>query len=348
VTLPVGITTPPMLAKRSEKLPEGPGWLYEPKWDGFRALAGLDQGEVSLVSRDGRDLVRYLPELVDLLARRLTEGSVVDGEVVIVTEGSLDFGALLQRIHPADSRVRMLAGKTPATFVAFDVLASSGRVVMGEPFTERIARLEGSIGMDEDPAALAMLEGGTGGEPLAVAPTPRSDDPAKARRWLTEFDRCGLDGVVAKQADMLYSPGKREMVKVKQVRTCDCVVAGYRLNKPKDGIGSLLLGLYDDAGNLHYVGHTSSFKAKERRELLARLQEMHGDSFAGGRTPGGPSRWSHGRDTDWFPVRPELVCEVSFDRMLGERFRHGATFVRWRPERKARECGFDQVALDRG
>lgn len=349
--LPVDPSISPMLAARADRAPEGKEWLYEPKWDGFRAIAAREGETIHLVSRDGRDLVRYFPELVEALAHDLPDGAVVDGEVVVVTNGSLQFDALLQRIHPAASRVKMLAGSTPASFVAFDLLALGGRDLTRLPLHERRGSLTGILQAGGIVAALADPEQEPPDRPSAteISVTPQTDDRSVAISWLEDLEGRGLDGIVAKRADLIYSPGERAMVKVKRKRTADCVVGGYRLNKQGDGIGSLLLGLYDDSGVLHYVGHTSSFKAAQRRELLARFREIEGGpSFGRGRSPGGPSRWSRGRETAWFPVDPVSVCEVSFDRLLGGRFRHGATFVRWRPERDPMECRFDQLEPGRG
>ena len=351
MALPVDPFTKPMLAATQADVPEGDGWLYEPKWDGFRAIAGRDDGRLFLTSRDGRNLVRYFPELVEALTDALPDGALLDGEVIVFADGSLAFDALLQRIHPAASRVKMLAGRTPAAFVAFDILALDGRDLTETPLVERLRSLDFIISLDATVAALADPDEdpGTGPGTTVVSLTPRTRDREIAVRWLHDLEDRGLDGVVAKRHDLVYSPGKRTMVKVKRRRTADCVVGGYRLNKKQDGIGSLLLGLYDDADVLQYVGHTSSFKAGERRELLARLREIEGGpSFGSGRSPGGPSRWAQGRETSWFPVEPVLVCEVAFDRMLGGRFRHGSTFVRWREERDPKECRFDQVQAGRG
>jgi ATP-dependent DNA ligase len=340
-----------MLAASRPDVPEGEGWIYEPKWDGFRAIAGRDGTHLYLTSRDGRNLVRYFPELVDALLRSLADGAVVDGEVICFRNGSLAFDTLLQRIHPAASRVKMLASSTPSSFVAFDLLASEGQDLTGQRLDERLESLDQLLELQDVVAALADPDRDPpqGQGDTIVSLTPRTKDAGVAVRWLHDLETRGLDGIVAKQSDLIYSPGKRTMVKVKRRRTADCVVGGYRLNKKGDGVGSLLLGFYDDAGVLQYVGHTSSFKAAERRELLARLRRIEGGpSFGHGRSPGGPSRWSAGKETSWFPVEPSMVCEVAFDRMLGGRFRHGSTFVRWREERNPKDCRFDQVEIGRG
>ncbi|HEX2050285.1 MAG TPA: ATP-dependent DNA ligase [Actinomycetota bacterium] len=332
----------PMLARLASELPRGAGWVYEPKYDGFRALVAHDDG-VRVVSRDGRDLERYFPELPPVLAGALPRGCVVDGEVLVPTPRGVDFDALLQRIHPAASRVALLARDTPATFVAFDVLAAGGEDLCARPLSERLARLESLLGASSSDGDDAIRDALTGAARRVVV-TPRTDDHERGRGWMSRFEGLGLDGVVAKRLDAPYRPGKRDMVKVKLQRTADCVVGGYRLSKTGDGVGSLLLGLYDDAGVLHYVGHTSGFRAAERRALLGELRALEGDGgFGGGRAPGGPSRWTGGRDTSWVSLRPELVCEVSFDRVIGERFRHAVGFVRWRRDKAPSECRFDQL-----
>jgi ATP-dependent DNA ligase len=323
-----------MLAKSEPQLPVGPQWHYEPKWDGFRAFVFFDGEQVYLQSRDLKPLGRYFPELEEALMSVLPGALVLDGEVVIATSHGLDFDALQLRIHPAESRVRMLAHQTPASFVAFDILAVDMEDLRALPFGERRRRLE---------AALRGVRA-----PVHI--TPATLDHAVASDWFDRFEGAGLDGVVAKRLDEPYKPGVRAMVKVKHLRTVDCVVGGFRWNRGEEGrsVGSLLLGLYDDAGVLHHVGHTSSFKAKEKRELVDILAPLRTDDeavgFGRGRTPGGPSRWTGDRSMDWYRVRPELVCEVTFDYLQGLRFRHAATFRRWRPDKPARACTFDQIA----
>lgn len=344
MALPIAPPLPPMLAKLQDEIPLGDGWLYEPKWDGFRAIVFRDGSEMTLASRDERPLERYFPELPTLLSDALPKRCVVDGEIAITTPRGLDFGALLLRIHPAASRVAKLAAETPATFIAFDLLAVGSDDLRHRPLVRRRAKLckalGGDISADEIDDVL------TGGSRVVV--TPQTADHDSARSWIDEFEHRGLDGVVAKLASSPYLSGQRAWVKVKQHRTADCVVGGYRLSKAGDGVGSLLLGLYDDGGVLQYVGHTSSFKAPERRALLARLKAVEGASgFGHGRTPGGPSRWSAGRDTEWVPVAPKLVCEVAFDRFHGGRFRHASTFLRWRPDKEPKECTLDQVSSAR-
>jgi len=327
-----------MLAQLQGELPEGDGWLYEPKWDGFRALVFRDGDDLEVISRDGRPLVRYFPELPPLLSGALPDQCVVDGEVLMAGEDGLDFDTLQLRIHPAASRINKLAAEIPSSFVGFDLLALGDEDLRLQPFSARRVALEGVLTecLELDP--MPPLE------PLHVYLTPQTDRLEEAVRWFEAFESIGLEGIVAKRAGDAYLPGKRAMVKVKHKRTVDCVVGGYKLGKTGDGIGALLLGLYDEAGVLHYVGHTSSFKAKERRELLAQLKPLEGDgAFGEGRSPGGQSRWSGAREQAWVSVRPELVCEVSFDRMQGDRFRHAATFMRWRTDKAPEECTIDQV-----
>ena len=336
--LPLQPPLVPMLAKLQDTLPEGDGWLYEPKWDGFRALVFRDGDDLEVISRDGRPLVRYFPELPPILSGTLPDRCVIDGEVLMAGQDGLDFDTLQLRIHPAASRINKLAEEIPSSFVGFDLLALGDADLSMQPFSARRAALEGLLTERLELNPMPPLK------PLHVYLTPQTDRLEEAVRWFDAFESIGLEGIVAKRAGDPYLPGKRVMVKVKHKRTADCVVGGYKLGKTGDGIGALLLGVYDDAGVLHYVGHTSSFKAKERRELLARLKLMEGDgSFGEGRSPGGQSRWSGAREQAWVSVRPELVCEVSFDRMQGDRFRHAATFMRWRTDKAPEECTIDQV-----
>jgi ATP-dependent DNA ligase len=329
-----------MLAKAADSIPTGPGWLYQPKWDGFRALVFFDGSDIYLQSRDLKPLGRYFPELESGLPKVLPGPIVLDGEVVIAIDQALDFDALQLRIHPAASRVNMLAEQTPASFVAFDILYAAGADLRSTPFGERRHLLETALGATEDP----------------VYVTPATDDPVLAQDWFERFEGAGLDGVVAKRTDELYKPGARSMIKIKHLRTVDVVVGGYRWNRGEEGrsVASLLLGLYDDDGVFHHVGHTSSFKANEKRELVAFLapyvaDDTGNDGFGAGRTPGAPSRWTGDRDMTWVRLRPELVCEVTFDYLQGKpgqpgaRFRHAATFKRWRYDKAPRDCGFDQI-----
>lgn len=344
--LPLMPPVSPMLAKLSEQVPAGVGWSYEPKWDGFRGIVFKDGSNIQIMSRDKRTLERYFPELDDVLVGSLPERCVVDGEIVTPGKDGLDFDALLQRIHPAESRINMLAEKTPASFVVFDLLALDDEVLMGSPLASRRDRLVDALGSPERRSTDATIKevATTGKNHRRFLIGPWTQETSEAEGWLDKYERIGLDGIVAKQLDSTYEPNKRGWMKIKQKRTCDCVVGGYRLNKTGDGIGSLLLGLYDGEKNLHYVGHTSSFKAQERRDLLERFSKLHGEGgFGGGRTPGGPSRWTGGRDTSWVSLKPRIVCEVGFDRLLGGRFRHAVTFLNWRPDRKPSSCTFDQL-----
>ncbi len=334
----------PMLAKLTDALPTG-DYLYEPKWDGFRAIVFRGAGDVLIQSRDLRPLDRYFPELHAALLAGLPDACVVDGEIVIVTPHGLDFDALQLRLHPAASRIAKLASETPAAFVVFDLLAIGGRDLRQTPQAERRAALE---------AAFAAVT-----PPIHV--TPMTRDPAVATEWLSRFEGAGLDGVIAKPDHEVYQPGKRAMIKVKHARTADCVVAGFRWHKDgkDERIGSLLLGLYDDRGSLHHVGVTSSFSMAMRRQLaleLAPLRERALEQHpwrdwaeAAGhdmtRMPGGQSRWSAGKDLSWEPLRVERVCEVKYDHMQGQRFRHAAVFLRWRLDKQPRDCRYDQLEV---
>ena len=312
--------------------PEG-DWAFEPKWDGFRAVAW--SGEVRLDSRNQRPLLRYFPELAAPL-RALPAGAVVDGEIVVVSGDRLDFDALQNRLHPAASRAARLARETPAALVAFDLLAADGRDLRGVPFDER---REGLV------ALAARL-------PAPWVLTPSTSDRELARRWFDEFEAAGCDGIVAKRRQGLYVEGKREMVKVKHRRTVDCVVGGYRGAEDGDEVGSILLGLYDGEGRLHFIGHCSGFAQGERAPLLTRLERLRSaDSFGAEgevRRPGAESRWSAGKDLSWVPVRPELVVEVSYDQLTGGRFRHATRFERWRPDKDAAACTLDQLERPAG
>jgi ATP-dependent DNA ligase len=344
-----------MLANARPALPDGDGWLFEPKWDGFRCIAfadtetdtdmGADTGagraRVTLTSRNERPFDRYFPEVAAALAATLPPRCVVDGELVVPAPGGgLDFDALLQRIHPAESRVRLLAESTPAVFLAFDLLALGDRSLLDVPLAERRALLETHVGVR----------------------SPATTDRTVAADWFHAFEGAGLDGVVAKRLDGTYRPGERAWVKVKHERTADCVVAGFRVHKDGNGVGSLLLGLYDDRGVLNHVGVAASFTAKERRALLAALAPLTDGALAdhpwrdwaeasaraaegAGRMPGAPSRWNATKDLSWTPVRVERVVEVRFSQLEGGRFRHNAHVVRWRPDRDAASCRYDQLEL---
>ena len=331
-----------MLAKIADAIPAEPGFLFEPKWDGFRAIVFRTGAEALLQSRDLKPLNRYFPELEQALIAILPQGCVLDGEIVVASAEGLDFDALQQRIHPAASRVTKLAKETPARFVAFDLLGMDGESTMSLPQSERRARLERLVGGLKPPLHL----------------TPVTRDRDEAQRWLAQFEGAGLDGVIAKLESAPYQPGKRAMLKIKHVRTADCVVAGFRWYKDRDdAIGSLLLGLYDDAGVLHHVGITSSFKMARRQELLQELAPLREDAIASHpwrdwghatvgdaqRMPGAQSRWSGGKDLSWEPLRPERVCEVRYDHLQGDRFRHATQFVRWRPDKAPADCRYDQL-----
>jgi ATP-dependent DNA ligase len=321
----------PMLAKLTDELPAGDRWLYEPKWDGFRAIVFRGADDLFIQSRDLRPLDRYFPELHDALLKALPKNCVIDGEIVIATATGLDFDALQLRLHPAESRVAKLARETPASFVAFDLLEARGRTLMAAPQAERRAHLE------------KLLAGA--GPPVHVTPMTRSRK--LALEWLQHFEGAGLDGVIAKPADLPYQPGKRAMIKVKHARTAECVVAGFRWYKREAGaVGSLLLGLYDDEGALHHVGVASSFNMAMRKQLARELgslrttMEEHPWKDA---EMGAQSRWSAGKDLSWEPLRIERVCEVKYDHMQGDRFRHAAIFLRWRPDKPPQTCTYDQL-----
>lgn len=325
-----------MLSGPAAGIPKGDTWEYEPKWDGFRTLVFRDGDEVALISRGGRSMNRYFPELVAPFRRLRDQQVVMDGEVVVVGESGLDFGALQQRVHPADSRVRMLSEATPAWFIAFDILAEGADDLRKLPLGERRKRLE------------RLLKGVK--QPIFV--TPYTRDHATAESWFERFEGAGLDGVIAKSWEGVYVPGKRLWVKIKHQRTADCIVIGWRKSNDGSSLGSLLLGLYDKKGARHYVGHTSSFSAAERKELIAKLKPLTTElpesewKASPGRMPGGPSRWSRGKaEAEWVAVRPELVCEVAYDKLeAGERFRHATRFLRWRTDKPPRKCDFDQIA----
>src|SRR5262245_61857252 len=354
MTFPIEPPVEPMLAKLADELPAG-AFLYEPKWDGFRAVVFRNGDELLIQSRDLRPLDRYFPELHAALLDNLPNGCVVDGEIVMATPHGRDFEALQLRLHPAASRVAKLAAETPSSYVAFDVLAVDGRDVRDTPQRERRALLE---------RALAGVK-----PPIHVTPVTR--DIGVAREWLNRFEGAGLDGVIAKPDGGTYAPGKRSMIKIKHARTADCVAAGFRWHKDgkDERIGSLLLGLYDDKGRLHHVGVTSSFTMTRRRELVEELAPLRehaleghpwrewaaaatpdaGRAGGGGnevtRMPGGQSRWSAGKDLSWEPLRIERVCEVKYDHMQGDRFRHAATFQRWRPDKQPQDCRYDQLEV---
>lgn len=332
----------PMLAKLADELPVGE-YLYEPKWDGFRAIVLRDDDDVSIQSRDARPLDRYFPELHDALLERLPKNCVLDGEIVIATAHGLNFDALQSRLHPAASRAKKLSIEIPSSFVAFDVLAVEGRSIMTTPQSARREALEQLLRRVQPPVYL----------------TPATRDRAVALDWLTRFEGAGLDGVVAKPESAVYLPGKRAMIKVKHVRTAECVVAGFRWHKSgEDAIGSLLLGLFDASGTLQHVGVTSSFTMAMRRQLVKELASFRKKAMEGhpwrewasaaaesSRMPGSQSRWSAGKDLSWEPLRIERVCEVKYDHMQGDRFRHAAIFLRWRADKRPQDCRFDQLEV---
>lgn len=333
MSLPFEPPIKPMLSAPAADIPSGDGWLYEPKWDGFRTIVFWNGSECYIQSREARPLGRYFPDLVTGIPPQLSQPCVLDGEVVIATSYGLDFGLLQQRVHPAASRVLRLASKTPARFAAFDLLALSNDDLRTRTFEERRGALESLLERAELPLLL----------------TGATTDVAQAADWFVRFEGAGFDGVMAKRLDQPYAEGERVMVKVKHRRTADCVVGGFRWykNEADVGVGSLLLGLYDDDGVLHHIGHTSTFTRAQRRELVPLLESYRTDdstvSFGSGRTPGAVSRWSGDRDTDWVRLRPELVCEVAFDQMQGDRLRHGSTFMRWRTDKAPESCGYDQL-----
>ncbi|MDH6196522.1 ATP-dependent DNA ligase [Mycobacterium frederiksbergense] len=333
VDLPVVPPIEPMLAKAQTKVPDDENsWSYEPKWDGFRALVFRDRDELVLQSRNGKELGRYFPELLDALRDELADRCVLDGEVVVPREIGgrirLDWESLSQRIHPAESRVRMLAEQTPAHFIGFDALATGDRSLLAEPFRVRRVALAEAIN-----------------EKQWCHVTRTTEDPQLGAQWLQRFEGAGLDGVIAKRLDGPYLPGKRDMVKVKHHRDADCVAIGYRIHKSGEGVGSILLGLYRDDGELQMVGGAASFSVKDRVKLLADLEPLReGDAPL----DGAPSRWNSAADKSWIPVRPEKVCEVAYDQMEGntahgQRFRHAVKFLRWRPDREPSSCTFEQL-----
>ncbi|MFL5479707.1 MAG: ATP-dependent DNA ligase [Gemmatimonadaceae bacterium] len=337
----------PMLAKRVSALPPGDEWIFEPKWDGFRTLIFRDGDEVFIQSRDEKPLNRYFPELLAPLKAQLPKRCVLDGEIVIAREEGLSFDLLQMRLHPAESRVKKLAGETPASIVFFDILCEGSRSLCDKPFAERRARLEEVLAAAEPPLHL----------------TPATRDRDKAGDWFNRFEGAGLDGVVAKGEAGTYEPNKRTMLKVKHERECDCVVAGFRWHKTgaKTKVGSLLLGLYNDNGNLEHVGVCASFTDVKRKELVKFLEPYRKKALADHpwrawaeeeaaqgephRMPGGQSRWSAGKDLSWEPLRPELVVQVAYDHMQGDRFRHTAQFRRWREDKRPRDCTYEQLEV---
>jgi ATP-dependent DNA ligase len=332
-----------MLAKLVDEIPDAPGLLFEPKWDGFRSIVFRGTDDLYIQSRDLKPLDRYFPELHDALLERLPPGCVLDGEIVIAMDHGLNFDALQLRLHPAASRVAKLAAACPSSFVAFDLLAVDGASILSLPQQERRDRLE------------RLLE--KAAPPLYL--TPMTRDRATAADWLQRFEGAGLDGVIAKPEGAAYQPGKRAMFKIKHARTADCVVCGFRWHKKEAvAVGSLLLGLYDASGTLHHVGVTSSFTMEKRKQLVKQLEPLRQNALASHpwrmwaeamdgsqRMPGGQSRWSAGKDLSWEPLRIERVCEVKYDHMQGDRFRHAATFLRWRDDKAPKDCRYDQLEV---
>ena len=320
-----------MEAATAAKIPEGPNWQYEPKWDGFRCLAFRDGQEIELQSKSGQTLTRYFPELVEGLLKLNAEQFILDGEIVILHEGNLSFEQLLQRIHPANSRVRKLAKETPSLLICFDLLVDQGKsLLVSLPLSERRPKLE----------AFAA-EYFPGNESVALSPA--TCVLSEAKDWFRTMGG-GLDGIVAKRIDLEYQAGERGgMVKIKNLRSADCVVGGFRYASKGKVVGSLLLGLYDDAGLLHHVGFSSSIHAKDREEVTAKLEAAKGGPGFTGRAPGGPSRWSTERSTEWESLKPELVVEVQYDHYAGGRFRHGTKLLRWRPDKVPAQCTMAQV-----
>ncbi|QNI30524.1 ATP-dependent DNA ligase [Alloacidobacterium dinghuense] len=343
MNLPVNPPILPMLAKRVTGLPEGDGWIYEPKWDGFRAIVFQDAADLLIQSRDQKSLNRYFPELIETLQKQLPSRCVLDGEIVIAQNGALDFEALQLRIHPAASRVKSLSEQIPASMVFFDLLSEGDEDLQSQPFETRRNKLE------------ALLSSAV--PPLHITPATR--ETSVASDWFRRFEGAGLDGVVAKPIDGIYEPDKRVMFKVKHERDCDCVVAGFRWYKESEGvaIGSLLLGLFDDSGALQHVGVCASFAKEKRRELLDFLTPYRANALDNHpwrawaeyepdqRMPGGQSRWSQGKDLSWQPLRPELVVEVSYEHMQGRRFRHMSHFKRWRTDKRPEDCTYAQLEV---
>jgi ATP-dependent DNA ligase len=341
--LPINPTILPMLAKRVSALPTSGDFIFEPKWDGFRSIIFRDGDEVFIQSRDEKPLNRYFPELVEPIKKQLPKRCVLDGEIVLAREGALDFDSLQLRLHPAASRVKLLSEQMPTSIVFFDLLAEGAKDLRTTPFNKRRKRLESILSKVEHPLHI----------------TPATEDLDVAADWFRRFEGAGLDGVVAKPAGGNYEPNKRVMLKVKHERDCDCVVAGFRWHKKGEGIvGSLLLGLFDDAGDLQHVGVCASFTDQKRRELVEFLEpyrqnalnkhpwkQWHASEFAEQRIPGGQSRWSQGKDLSWEPLRPELVLEVAYDHMQGSRFRHTAQFRRWRTDKKPKDCTYEQLEV---
>src|SRR5438270_6735995 len=331
---------PPMEAKSVSEIPSGPGWLYEPKWDGFRCLAFRNQNNVLLQSKAGQPLGRYFPELVAALRELPARRFVLDGEIVICSDGHLSFDELLMRIHPAESRIRKLAAETPVTLMCFDVLVDGkGKSLVDLPLANRRPRLGNFFHQHEGDSSFKKLK-------TLIQLSPATTKREQAEKWMDELATMGLDGIVAKRLDQPYRSGERTaMVKIKRIRTADCVVGGFRYAEKGGGMGSLLLGLYNNQGLLDHVGFTSSFNKEQRKKLKGIVEPLIGPPGFTGRAPGGPSRWSTKRSSEWQPLKPKLVCEVQYDHFSGGRFRHGTKFLRWRPVQKAEQCRMAPVKV---
>jgi ATP-dependent DNA ligase len=334
MTLPLSPPYPPMEAKRVDKIPTGKQWLFEPKWDGFRAIVFRDGDDVEVQSKAGQPLARYFPEIVDAVRSLKQKQFVLDGEIVIPVAGRLSFDDLLQRIHPAESRIKKLAASTPAHYYVFDLLALKTKDFTQLPIEERREKLNAFFEkVDHDLIHLS----------------PATTDRKLAVNWFSKFGALGLDGVMAKRLGEPYHSGDREgMVKVKHLKTADCVVGGFRYGEGTKSVGSLLLGLYDDEGRLVHIGHTSSIKQADRAALTKQLEKLRAKNPFEVRVPGGPSRWASARSGDWEPVKPKLVCEVEYDYFSQGRFRHGSKFLRWRPDKKPEQCTMEQVVVAKG
>jgi ATP-dependent DNA ligase len=333
IDLPIRPPFPPMEAKSVKQIPDDEGWLYEPKWDGFRCLAFRKGDKVLLQSKAGQPLGRYLPELVEALRNLPANEFVLDGEIIVEIGGHLSFDALLQRIHPAESRIKRLAGETPSSFLAFDLLVDEdGKPLTKMPLRQRRKKLESFARVSKNNRSILL--------------SPASERLQEAERWMRDYAELGCDGVIAKRLDEPYHSGDREaMVKIKRLRTADLVVGGFRYAQKGGEIGSLLLGLFDHQGKLNHVGFSSSFSRDERKDLKKVLLPLEGPPGFTGNAPGGPSRWSTERSTEWHPLNHKLVCEVQYDHFSGGRFRHGTKFLRWRPDKDPRQCAYDQLRV---
>jgi len=330
MTLPIHPPFPPMEATRVDKIPEGDVWQFEPKWDGFRAIVFRDGDEIAIQSKAGQPLARYFPEVVESFHALKSKEFVIDGEIVVPVNGRLSFDDLLLRIHPAASRIRKLAEQIPAHYFAFDVLVLKGKPLIDQPIEKRRQQLEKFFGSIPEDSLLRL--------------SPATTDRKIARDWFSKYSGMGLDGVMAKRLGEPYHSGDREgMVKVKHLKTADCVVGGFRYGEGTKTVGSLLLGLYDDEERLVYIGHTSSIKKADRQELTKKLEALRGNNPFEVRVPGGPSRWATERSGEWEPVKPKLVCEVEYDYFSQGRFRHGSKLLRWRPDKAPGQCTMEQV-----